>query len=234
MKSDKISRREMLQKGLWGLAALGTGSLILRPEVEATPGDDHDHDHLLVDDQPSNQKKWSPTEDNIEGPFYRAGAHFRGKISPPLAQGTVLLVSGRIWGYDTRKPLTNTVVDIWQANHHGRYDNDAPQKKPGPHEFNYRARLITDQRGYYEYETVVPGRYKLTRTLWRPRHIHYRVAHPGYQTLITQLYFKGDPHNAGDQFIKPSLIINLQKKKGDTGQYLRGHFDIVLAPTKGR
>lgn len=54
----------------------------------------------------------------------------------------------------------------------------------------------------------------------------------GYKTLVTQLYFKGDPMNAKDQFIKASLIIPLTTDKGDSGSYERGTFDIVLARGK--
>ena len=52
---------------------------------------------------------------------------------------------------------------------------------------------------------------------------------PAYKTLVTQLYFKGDPMNAKDQFIKSSLIIPLAAETGDSGSYERGTFDIVLA-----
>src|SRR5262249_24953933 len=48
--------------------------------------------------------KSAPTEDNILGPFYRAGAPFRAKITPPLEAGIVLVVSGRVWAFDTKKP----------------------------------------------------------------------------------------------------------------------------------
>src|SRR4051812_37152217 len=41
------------------------------------------------------------TERNILGPYYRAGAPFRAKITPPLEPGTVLLIKGRVWAHDT-------------------------------------------------------------------------------------------------------------------------------------
>ncbi|MEY4179976.1 MAG: hypothetical protein RLY70_3550, partial [Planctomycetota bacterium] len=39
----------------------------------------------------------------------------------------------------------------------------------------------------------------------------------------------GDPENARDQFIKPSLIIPLAPVKLRQGQFQLGTFDIVLA-----
>jgi catechol 1,2-dioxygenase len=179
---------------------------------------------------PVAPKDLRPTEDNILGPFYRKGAPFRAKITPPLIEGTVMLIAGRVWGVDTRKPLAGCVLDVWQADHHGRYDNDDESKPPKPDVFANRARLITDENGGYEYESIHPGRYKIGPETWRPSHVHYLVRHPGYKPLVTQLYFKGDPHNETDQFIKPSLIIELRKERSATGQvYEAGVFDIVLA-----
>ena len=95
--------------------------------------------------------------------------------------------------------------------------------------FKNRARLVTDEQGFYEFETIRPGHYQIGRNLWRPAHIHYLVRAAGYRQLITQLYFKGDKYNDADRFIKPSLIIDPQKVKTTAGTYESGTFDIVLA-----
>ncbi len=120
-------------------------------------------------------------------------------------------------------------LDIWQANARGRYDNDDSQKPPDRDVFLNRARLVTDENGFYEFETVHPGPYQTAPNVWRPSHIHYMVQHPGYKTLVTQLYFKGDPHNATDQFIKQSLIVDIKEVKLPQGAYQAGAFDIILA-----
>ena len=54
--------------------------------------------------------KLAVTEDNILGPYYRAGAPFRAKVTPPLEPGTVLVINGRVWGHDTKKPLTGVMA----------------------------------------------------------------------------------------------------------------------------
>ena len=71
------------------------------------------------------------TEPNIRGPYHRTGAPMRAKITPPLEPGTVLFIRGRVWGMDTRQPLANVSLDIWQANAQGRYDNDDSQPPTG-------------------------------------------------------------------------------------------------------
>ncbi|MBY0228936.1 MAG: hypothetical protein K2W96_06640 [Gemmataceae bacterium] len=169
------------------------------------------------------------TADNILGPYYRAGAPFRAKITPPLEPGDVLVVRGRVWSADTSKPLPDARLDIWQADAKGRYDNDDADNPPKAGVYLHRARLATDETGYYEYETVKPGHYKIGPDAWRPAHIHYAVWAPGHKLLVTQLYFKGDKHNAKDDFIKPSLVIDPAREKSAGGAYLLGTFDVVLA-----
>jgi protocatechuate 3,4-dioxygenase beta subunit len=179
--------------------------------------------------QPPQGDAWRLTEDNILGPYHRPSAPFRAKITPPLEAGTVLVISGRVWGFDTRRPLENVVIDIWQANAEGRYDNDDPRHPPAANVFVNRARLVTDATGYYEYETIHPGAYRTSPITWRPPHIHYMIRHANYRQLVTQLYFRGDAHQAEDAFIRRSLIIDLTEQRIARGTYKRGTFDIILA-----
>jgi protocatechuate 3,4-dioxygenase beta subunit len=169
------------------------------------------------------------TEDNILGPYHRANAQFRAKITPPLEPGTVLVIRGRVWGQDTRRALPGTVIDIWQANQAGRYDNDDRDRQPAANLFVNRARIMADENGYYEYETIHPGAYQIGPNAWRPPHIHYWVRKAGYRELVTQLYFRGDPHQRDDMFIRQSLIIDLREVRTPHGTYKVGAFDIVLA-----
>ncbi len=232
------TRRDFLRRSAIGLAASGVSGLWLRADEAPTEhsGDLGTYGQYLKE-QPAPPRRdapggLAPTEDNILGPFHRKGAPFRAKITPPLEPGKVLLISGRVWGHDSRKPLENAVMDIWQANSEGRYDNDDPSHPPAKDVFQNRARLVTDESGYYEYETVHPGAYQIAPNVWRPSHIHYWVRCRGYQDLITQLYFKGDPRNDTDTFIKKSLIIALAAQKTRGGTYEAGSFDIVLAADK--
>lgn len=226
------TRRAFFRTAAAGLAA----GFALRAEAEPTPDSGEIGaygDYLTAvgesTDVAPEPDRWSATEDNILGPFHRAGALYRGKITPPLAEGAVLLIAGRVFGLDTRQPLPGVTLDIWQADHHGRYDNDDPRNPPKPGVFLNRARLITDEAGRYEYETIHPGAYRIGPHTWRPPHVHYLVRAPGYRRLITQLYFRADPHQKDDAFIKPSLIIDLDEVRTERGAYKRGVFDIVLA-----
>ena len=217
--TEQASRRAFLCRSTLGLAAAGVVGLTLRADAQPTPQARSDHD--LPPDA-------APTEPNILGPFYRPGAPFRGKVTPPLAAGTVLLIEGRVWSFGTKRPLAGAVLDIWQAGHNGRYDNDDPRRTPKPGVFTNRCRVAANEAGRYEFETVHPGRYLNGRQL-RPSHVHYRVAAPDHRELVTQLYFEGDPEIPGDPFVRPSLVVPLREVETPRGNYESASFDIVLA-----
>src|SRR5436190_18761825 len=232
-----VSRRELFRGGL---ATAGVAALTLRADALPTlPSGTLKHypEFQVLADTPLPfvaptallPDSARPTEDNILGPYFREGAPYRAKVSPPLAKGTTLLVRGRVWGFDTKKPLANAVLDIWQADADGRYDNDDPKNPPAKGLFVNRTRALTDETGYYEYETIHPGPYQIGPDAWRPAHIHYLVRKAGYANLVTQLYFKGDKFNAKDEFIKPSLIIALESLKAGANTIESGVFDVVLA-----
>jgi len=225
-------RRGFFRVASFGVAA-GIGSLTLAADAVPTEAsgtlDDAAARDVLAIPPAEPPQRFMPTNDNILGPYHRPLAPFRAKITPPLEPGEVIVIRGRVWGFDTKKPLANATLDVWQANAAGRYDNDDPHAPPKTGVFRNRARLVTDDTGYYEYESIKPGRYKIGPTQWRPAHIHYMVSSPGYKTLVTQLYFEGDPENEKDSFIKPSLIIAPQAVTLPQGRFLLGTFDIVLA-----
>jgi catechol 1,2-dioxygenase len=232
-----LSRRGLLAAGLLGVGGLGAMSL-LKDSVPSYAGPTPEAGGVdgLPDFGPVDASALSAelaqgakaTEDNILGPYHRQGAPFRGKVTPMLAEGEPLLVVGRVWGLDTRKPISFAIVDVWQADSAGRYDNDDPRRPVKPGVFLNRARMVSDEQGRYEYETVRPGRYQLGPSSWRTSHIHYRVSARGYRTLVTQMFFPDDKLNAQDDFIKPTLIAQTRKMKVGRKPVWFSVFDVVL------
>lgn len=118
------------------------------------------------------------------GPFYKSGAPFQAELcASGSGGGEKLLVTGRVLGMPDCKPLSGAVVEVWQADARGEYTQVTPGQRDNPNCL-LRASLKTGPDGRYEFNTIVPGEYP-----GRPRHIHYRVSHQGYTTLVTQLYF---------------------------------------------
>lgn len=110
--------------------------------------------------------------------------------------GQRIIVSGRVLD-EQRRPVPNTVIEVWQANAAGRYvhskdDWDAPLDP----NFTGAGRVITDDRGRYRYVTIRPGAYPWGNhyNAWRPAHIHLSLLGPAFATrLVTQMYFPDDP-----------------------------------------
>src|SRR5688500_16590659 len=104
-----FNRRNFIRQGAAGLAVLG-GTLLLREDAQATQYDGSGAQQVFDAELEEGAKA---TENNIEGPFYRKLAPYRAKVTPPLEPGKVLLITGRVWGLDTRKPLAGATLDIW-------------------------------------------------------------------------------------------------------------------------
>jgi catechol 1,2-dioxygenase len=177
-----------------------------------------------------------PTEADIIGPFYRFGAPFRSRLAEAGEPGERIVVTGTVLSADCRTPVPGALIEVWQANHAGVYDTNKPGNFTEVTSFHMRGMMYTNDRGQYEIETVMPGRYPVPPNLpglekyaglTRPAHIHFRVIESLHVPLTTQLYFKGDPYIAGDPFAsqKQTLAIDLKQD----GALRRGVFDIVLA-----
>jgi protocatechuate 3,4-dioxygenase beta subunit len=118
----------------------------------------------------------------------------RQHAGEPLGQRIV--VSGRVLDED-RRPVPNTVLEIWQCNSAGRYIHDRDQWD-APHDPNFTGagRVQTDAEGRYQFVSIRPGAYPWGNhyNAWRPSHIHLSLLGPSFATrLVTQMYFPDDP-----------------------------------------
>ncbi len=141
----------------------------------------------------------APTDDDIEGPFYRNNAPEREDLVPPGAAGTLLLLSGRVRSVEGCSGIAGAVVDVWHADPDGAYDTTSP-------EWRYRGRVTTDADGAWQVRTLEPGRY-LNGAQYRPSHIHVKIWVDGVERLTTQLYFPGDPYNDVDPWYSADLEV---------------------------
>ena len=163
------------------------------------------------------------TTNDILGPFYRPKAPFRKDLTFDGLKGTRIHLNGAVFQSDCKTPVDKALVEIWHCNAGGQYDNDSDL-------FLHRASAKAEKLGQYDFLTILPGKY-LNGKLFRPAHIHFRVSAPGYQELISQIYFTGDPHITEDPWASQKkatariLTLTPENTKGD----LSVRFDIFLA-----
>lgn len=152
---------------------------------------------------------WPPTEDNIEGPFYRPNAPMTTRLFGTGDKGELVMVSGRVLDTDG-SPVAGALLDVWLANSKGEYDIDSPNDRGNTSiPLKWRGRMRTDGYGNYKFEAILPGQYEIGENKWRPKHIHFKVSASGRRSLTTQMYFVGDSFNESDTWWKPSLTAPL-------------------------
>ena len=151
-----------------------------------------------------------PTEAQTEGPYYTPDTPRRSNLVIGGVRGTALLVTGDV--VDTRcRPVRGALLDFWQADAEGEYDNRGlPAARPP---VRRRARAAS------RCATIVPGLYP-----GRTRHIHVKVQRPHGPILTTQLYFPGEPRNRTDGIFDRSLLMAVRA----AGNGRRARFRFVL------
>ncbi|PZO48326.1 MAG: intradiol ring-cleavage dioxygenase [Phormidesmis priestleyi] len=143
------------------------------------------------------------------GPFYSANSPQRQSLLEADTAGSRLIVTGQVLTTDC-VPLANSLIDVWQTDAQGRYDNTGNK---------LRGHQFTDVKGRYWLETIVPGLYP-----GRTRHLHIKVQAPNRPVLTTQLYLPEEPLNESDFLFQPELIMAIQ----DTADGKQARFDFVL------
>ncbi len=174
-----------------------------------------------------------------EGPFYPSSTpadsdadltRIEGRAG--RAQGSPIVVTGRVLDADGR-PVKGAKVDIWQANHFGRYRHAGDRSEaPLDPDFQGYGRVITGDDGAYRFLTIEPGAYAASRRWRRPPHIHFKLRGADFEELTTQMYFAGHPLNDGDRILQALSVTEQQQvvvpfAPGPDG-IRAGRFDIRL------
>jgi len=149
------------------------------------------------------------TPNTVPGPFHRPDAPKRvdGDTISIDGKGEALTICLTVNDLDGL-PVPEAVVEVWQANSEGLYENQEPDLQP---EFNLRGQFRTGTSGQLTIRSVRPVGYaipadgpvgrllgRLGIRLDRPAHIHFRISAPGFQRLTTHVFDRADPALAHD------------------------------------
>lgn len=201
----------------------------------------------------NNEAVGDATEATVFGPFFQ-------NDSPEIALGEDLSggaagepawVEGTVTGIDGA-PVPGARIEVWEADEEGLYD---VQHEGEDFHVYGRAHLFADQDGAYRFWALFPTPYPIPddgpvgdllkatgRSPYRASHLHFLVTAPGYRTLVTHIFVRGDELLDTDSVfgVKDSLVYDWQHHDGavptPNGRDLGGknwastRFDIVLAP----
>jgi protocatechuate 3,4-dioxygenase beta subunit len=199
----ELTRRRLLQLGLVvpvaTIAAAYGDSLLHTADAAAS-----------LAPTPSCDDGDDPTPAQTEGPYFTPNSPLRRSLLQAGAAGTRLTLTGYVLTTSC-KPVRRALIDFWQANARGVYDNQG---------YRFRGHQFTDSAGRYRLETVVPGLYP-----GRTRHIHVKVQAPGEPALTTQLYFPGEARNRTDSIFDDDLLLGRWRR---VGRRRVARFDFVL------
>jgi hydroxyquinol 1,2-dioxygenase len=165
------------------------------------------------------------TETTVLGPFYVAdapelplGADIAGDM-----KGKPLVVEGLVRALDG-KPIAGAIVDTWHSDDDGFYDVQHLEETGG---LKLRGRFRTDGEGKFWFRSIVPTFYPIPydgpvgqmlkaqgRHPFRPAHVHFMIAAPGFQKLVTHVFIAGDKYLDSDAVfgVKNSLIRELGER----------------------
>jgi protocatechuate 3,4-dioxygenase, alpha subunit len=133
------------------------------------------------------------------GPFFHGFLPVDGRLAGPAAKGERIALSIRVVDGDGG-PVTDALVELWQADASGKYDHpaDAQEQEPDP-DFRGYGRLATDSSGSCAFETVLPGRVPGLNGALQAPHVAVSILARGLlNRLATRVYFEGDDANRED------------------------------------
>lgn len=163
------------------------------------------------------------------GPFYSVMLPFAAKdLVGPGTAGAVC-VSGRVLD-GAGDPVTDAVIEVWQANRHGRYHHPADTRElPLEAGFTGFGRYAT-RGGKFSFMTVMPGPVPWTdNERMQAPHLNISVFARGLlHRLATRMYFPGQPANVTDPVLnsidlgRRATLIAMETRPGELS------FDIRL------
>jgi protocatechuate 3,4-dioxygenase, alpha subunit len=141
---------------------------------------------------PSDETPYVQTPSQTVGPFFHYALPY--EAGPYLAseetEGEHIVIEGRVTDGDGR-PIDDALIEIWQANAHGRYNHpEDDQDRPLDEDFGGFGRVPTDAEGMFRFYTVKPGAVPGLHNEMQAPHINICILARGVlKRMATRLYF---------------------------------------------
>jgi protocatechuate 3,4-dioxygenase alpha subunit len=151
--------------------------------------------------------------------------------------GKRIRVEGRVLDGDGAG-VPDAVIEIWQANHHGRYNHPSDTRDlPLDPSFTGYGRIATQGDGKFCFTTIKPGAVPFDRRRAQAPHISVAVLGRGLLNhLYTRIYFDDEQLTSADPVLqrvaperRPTLIA--RRVSNESGGEAVYNIDIVLQGT---
>eukprot|EP00746_Dinoflagellata_sp_MGD_P000076 gnl/MRDRNA2_/MRDRNA2_100141_c0_seq1.p1 gnl/MRDRNA2_/MRDRNA2_100141_c0~~gnl/MRDRNA2_/MRDRNA2_100141_c0_seq1.p1 ORF type:complete len:750 (+),score=175.21 gnl/MRDRNA2_/MRDRNA2_100141_c0_seq1:57-2252(+) len=139
-----------------------------------------------------------------------------------------------------RRALRGAEFEVWMADHEGVYSI----RDPAAPKHNLYGEFLADDVGTISFRALKPRNYGVNTTgtggallrAWgkspiRPGHVHVAVRAPGFETLVTSLYFDDDPYLWADPAWGVAKPLVVKAEKSAAGEYM-ANFTFVLRPSE--
>ena len=187
----------------------------------------------------NNDKPDACTQATVLGPFHVEDApHYKlGDDVANGAKGQPCQVQGSVKGVQG-EAVAHARIEVWQSDEKGLYDVQYADRS----QHQARGILTADAQGRFHFQSILAMPYPIphdgpvgqlleatARHPWRPAHLHFKIEAPGYETLITHVFRKGDPYLASDAVfgVRESLVTDWLQLADGSYQL---DFDFVLNP----
>ena len=191
----------------------------------------------------------SATPATVLGPFHIDGSPEKafGEDMSDGLPGEPLYVHGTVRALDGT-PVAGGVLDVWQSDADGAYEAQLPVD-----EARLRPKYTSGADGAYCLRTIAPLGYAIPMdgpvgrlieqtdiSHYRPAHVHFLLAVPGYEPLVTHLFREGTEYLDSDVVfgVKDELVVAFERHEpgptpdGGTSDvpWLEARYDFVLQP----
>src|SRR5271156_3325515 len=175
---------------------------------------------------------WATTSQTV-GPFFSIGLTRlnQDNLAGPGVSGERVTISGRMTDGDG-KPVPDGLIETWQANAHGKYAHpEDTQNKSIEAGFKGYGRIMTDDKGKFQFTTIKPGQVPGPNGGTQAPHIAVSVFARGLgRRLVTRIHFPDEPGNSSDfalSLVEPARRETLIAKKV-TGENGALEWNVVL------
>jgi protocatechuate 3,4-dioxygenase alpha subunit len=172
------------------------------------------------------------------GPFFRIGLQWLtcDNLVGEGVSGERVIIQGRIIDGD-RVPVPDAVVEIWQANAHGKYDHpEDTQDKLLEAGFKGYGRVPVNSEGMFRFATIKPGPVPGPDGKDQAPHLLVSIFLRGVlRRLVTRIYFPHESRNDADLILnlveparRPTLIAQRSASHESVAKYSTLEWNIIL------